>query len=254
MEIKRSRAVSNMIGYALLFGLITVTVATTSFAGGPAIQEAQQVSSDGVTADTMEVLTSDIEALQTTEASSRSVQVHPQGGHIEPVQPTTLTIETADGSQYTQVTRPLAYESDSGKEIVYEAGALITRTPAGDSFMTQSPSVSVDDTVSAPLVITTVPRDRSIQSTRGSITATQMTQATAPLPDTTSQLTISISSRYAAAWESYFNRLTVSSFRITTARPSPSTLIVTIERADDTQFPISVPVTEVSLSVTSSPA
>jgi len=249
MEHETSRAVSNVVGYALLFGIMTVTIATTSFVGGPAIQEAQQASADGITRDSMTLFASDIEKLRTTASEQQSIQMQPQGGHISLGQPTTITIETADGSRYTQVTRPLTYDSDSGQEIVYESGAVVTRQPSGSAYMTKAPPISIDDTVSVPLIVTTTPRDRSIQATRGSITATRTDRVTPPLPATTPTLTVSISSRYASAWKAYFDGLTASSYRITTTQPSPSTLTVTVERTSRGEFPVEVPVTEVSLAI-----
>lgn len=201
------RGVSEVIGFVLVFSLITMTIAIVFTAGLGGLQDAQRTEQVNNVERAFDVLDTNAKEIQRQGAPSRATEMRLSGGRLGFGEPTAVTIDANDGTEPTTVeTRPLTY-TNGDTEIAYELGAII-RTDDGGSVMLTDPGYVLNDDRSAlPLLVTTKPSDQTAISghrtvlVRGSKQHAQILQSR-----TTTDLTITVESPRADAWERYFDQ------------------------------------------------
>lgn len=202
------RAVSDVVGYILVFSLIVVmigTVFTFGFTGLADRQSAEQVNN---VERAMDVFAHNMEDVWAGESPSRATEIRLAGGTLRFEEPIEITVERDDRS-VTAFTRPVVYERE-GTEIVYSGGALLRSGGDNAVMLTEPPFVVRSDRLLVPLVEVSRPSDQRSISADGTVRLSSTARSiNGTVPGTldeegTGNVTVTVNSTRADAWERYF--------------------------------------------------
>lgn len=205
------RAQSETLGFSIVFGIVVFTVviiSATAFPGLLAVQQHHQVNNVergfGVFAD-------NVDDVATHAAPRRGTELPLAGGHLEGGSPVQLTISgeaVDDPNQTFQRTfelQPLVYRSPSGPQFVYVNGAVI-RDESG-VVMVREPELLFSNEQTVLQVIQPTAPDRTVAGkTRTMIATARNGSEVVAANHTAYNVTISITTPRADAWERYFER------------------------------------------------
>ncbi|MCQ4333338.1 hypothetical protein KM295_07570 [Natronomonas sp. F2-12] len=150
------RAVSDVIGYVLIFSLIVTTVGIVSAVGFSTLDDRQSAEQINNVEQAFDVFATNVEDVYREDAPSRATEMRLAGGTIQYGEPVTITVRRADDHavNHTMELTPLVYtERDS--EVVYAAGAILRGEPEGSAMLREPPFVLEPDRSLLPFVRTT---------------------------------------------------------------------------------------------------
>ncbi|MWV64472.1 hypothetical protein GRS48_06490 [Halorubrum sp. JWXQ-INN 858] len=185
-----ARAVSDVVGYVLVFAIVTATIGTVFAVGMVGLEERQSVERVQNVERAFDVLDDNLRDLQRYEDPSRATEIRLGGGTLSLADETTVTVgqvgadgewETdADGSELAVERRIHAVTYTSGDtEIAYEMGAWF-RTDGETARMRSSPRfVAADGRTTLPIVRTRPDGDRTATSGDGTV---QVSATAGPSP------------------------------------------------------------------------
>lgn len=232
-------AQSNLIGYVLLFGLSAVSISALILGGVPAVEQSQLAQADQNTVAAFEVLDSNINAIHRYGSPSRTTEVRLTQGTLKMGPQESITIETADGSAVTARPRPIIYDGESNVQITYVSG-LITQTPPdgtpqNDSFLLSTPDVeSTNNVTMVPIIVTAPVGIRSASGSTAQLRKELVRRGPVNIPRTTTELTVTVNSTRAEAWEEMFRESERSSeFSVTVTRTGPQTVEYRVTKGGD---------------------
>lgn len=198
------RAVSDTLGFVLIFGIIVSTTAVVYVGGFDALTGARDAQQFANTERAFDVLDSNVDDLAVRGAPSRTTTVLLSDGALGFGEPVTVNVTTADSGYYEATVRPLVYRADDGDRLVYSSGALFRQY--GDSaVLFDEPRLSSGDRTLVPLVVTRaasteVSTDRTQRVlVRTSVTSRDVARFTAAT-------NLTVTSPRAGAWERYLER------------------------------------------------
>lgn len=201
------RAVSDIVGYVLVFSLIVATVGVVTVVGFGTLEDRQAAERINNVERAFDVFAANVEDVYRDGAPSRATEMRLAGGTLSHGEGVTITIEADNGENVTAIPRPLVY-SGGGSEIVYTAGAIL-RSDDGSSVMLEEPPFRTDTpTASFPLVETFRTSGPSTVSVDGTVRVTSSartvnTTVSDAFADADSY-TITVDSPRSAAWMRYF--------------------------------------------------
>lgn len=147
------RAVSDTIGFVLVFGLIVSTVAVVYVGGFEALTAARETQQLANTERAFDVLDANVEDLAVRGAPRRTTELRLSEGDLL-FGPTVTFNVTAGGSDYYAATvRPIVYQADNGDRVVYANGALF-RDYGDRAVMFDTPRLANGSRLLLPLVVT----------------------------------------------------------------------------------------------------
>lgn len=204
------RGVSDVVGYVLIFSLITATVGVVTVTGYGTLDDRQQIERINNVERAFDVFAANMENVYRDGAPSRATELRLAGGTLGHGDRVSITIADADDPtvNVTAVPRPLVY-SDGNTDIVYVGGAIL-RTEDESSVMLREPPFRFDSSgASVPLVLTFRTSGPRTVSTEGTVRVT----STARSVDTNvseafagaDTYTVSIESPRSDAWYRYFD-------------------------------------------------
>src|SRR6056297_760530 len=118
------RAVSDTLGFVLVFGLVLSTVSVVYVGGFDVLTDARDTQQFANTERALDVLDANVEDLAVRGAPRRTTEVLLANGDLSFGPPVTFNV-TANGTNYYAATiRPVVYRADDGDELVYANGAL----------------------------------------------------------------------------------------------------------------------------------
>jgi len=207
------RAVSDVVGYVLIFSLITISVGVITVGGFSTLQDRQDAERINNAERAFDVFAANMEDVYRDGAPSRATEMRLSGGTLRYGEPTNVTLRRADNADinWTAQITPIIY-SDSGTEIVYEAGAII-RDERGGSVVLRSPPYRFgSERALLPLVRTTRPVEESPVSFEGTIrvesTRTSIDAGIGPeLADPSGDLEFEVDSERQEAWNRYLEQI-----------------------------------------------
>jgi hypothetical protein len=164
------RAVSDVVGYVLVFSLIIATVGVVTTVGFSTLDDRQSAERINNVERAFDVFATNLEDVYRQGAPSRATEMRLAGGTIRYGEPATVTIRDANDPNinHTMVATPLVYaESDS--EIVYFGGAILRGEPDGSVTLREPPFVLEPDRSMLPLVRTTRAPGRSEVTRDGTV-------------------------------------------------------------------------------------
>lgn len=212
------RAVSDLVGFALVFALVTASIAMVYVAGIDGLQEARQDEQVRNVERAFDVLDDNVEDIHRRGAPSRATEISLLNGRMSYGVPVNITVyventrNASDNRTLSASIRPLVYSTSTGdSEIAFEAGAVV-RDDGPTSTMLSGPGFATDDTRAVVPLVVTHQRQGTRTGLGGSTTILvvafrQSADAGTPfLTNATAQANVSITveSPRADAWEEYF--------------------------------------------------
>jgi len=180
------RAVSDVVGYVLIFSLIVATVGVVTTVGFGTLDDRQTAEQINNVERAFDVFANNMENVYRDGSPSRATEMRLSGGTLQYGESVNITIQDADNSDvnHTVQVTPLIY-SEGDTEIVYEGGAII-RDDGDGMVMRRAPPFRFDsDRTLLPFIRTTravgdtsVSRDGTIrvESVRTNINTTTRQQ------------------------------------------------------------------------------
>jgi hypothetical protein len=213
----RERAVSQVVGFVLLFSLIVATAAIAYVAGFQGLTDTRDAERLQNAERAFELVGDDVQALQ-QGAPQRRIRLPIAGGQVYVGEQVQLRVSLNDtdtsGANPTNRTREFTYApivyAASGTQISYAQGAVIREQRNGQLVHRGPPFVFRDDRAVLPLVGTTASGDQSLGGTDNAVVRLSRTNTTVlETPNTTAgydTVWVNISSPRAQSWQQYFNR------------------------------------------------
>lgn len=168
------RAVSEVLGYALVFSLVVATVAIITVGGVDTLEGTRDFEQMNNAARAFDLLSSNMNDIVLREAPSRATEIRLSDAQLNVASPITVRfkrVHTNGTTTYNETddVSPIVYRSSNiDSMVVYSAGTVF-RVRNSNGFAVKEPSfVASDDRVIIPLIQT---RSDSTQSIGGGQTA-----------------------------------------------------------------------------------
>lgn len=139
------RGVSEVLGFVLVFALITGTIGViyaTGFGGLQGVQDAEKVNN---VERAFDVLADNLEDLHRTAAPSRATEMNLAGGSLGTGASVEIQVraenpsDSSENVTYNVTLEPIVYEDETGTSLVYVDGAVLRSEPGG-AVMLSKPS------------------------------------------------------------------------------------------------------------------
>lgn len=211
------RAVSDVLGFVLVFSLVISTLGVVYVAGFSGLEDARDAERINNAERAFDVLGDNVADVYRDGAPSRKTEIKLTDAQLTLEEATTITVTVEDITDaggnlivYQAETRPLVFSAGGSSEIVYENGAVF-RTDRGGSILRQRPPLLIgkERTVLGYVVLT--PERGTSTSVGGDTTALVRTvrsgQSTLvqDRSDAKVTLTIETATERAVVWERYVN-------------------------------------------------
>jgi hypothetical protein len=207
-----NRAVSQVVGFVLLFSLIVLTASIVYVVGFEGIGDSRDREALANAERAFDVLAGDVTAVR-EGTPSRSTRIRLSDGRIHTGQPVhwNVTAQQTTGSprvnrSFTFRTTPVIYTLGSTR-IVYSGGMVIRTQRIGDDPIQRRPSgVLGPDRAVFPLLNLTAADETAVGGRDSATVHFRRTNGTVLNTTDADRLQINVTSPRAAAWRRYFNR------------------------------------------------
>ena len=194
------RAVSDVLGYVLVFSLIVSTlgvVYTTGLGGLDDVRQSEKISNAERAFDVLDANTDD---LVRGKAHTRATEIKLEGATLGFEDPAVVNVSAGDGQFYRGVMRPIYFTGETDEtRVVYENGAVF-RQDATTAVIRNHPDFTFGETTVVPLVITRT-RDTGRSGSGRILVRTEVAdRSVEKFPVDGGNATISITSPRADAW------------------------------------------------------
>ena len=169
----RDRAVSEVLGYVLIFTLIVGSIAIVTVGGLSSLENAR-TNEQAVNAErAFDVLHDNLQDVHSEGAPSRATEIALGDSQLYFGDNVTMRVKVASESdpfEYEDI-RPVIFRIGDGRQLVYEGGATFRESRDGGIMLNDPPFRLVDDTgpgpsrAYLPIVRTTAPSVQSVGST-----------------------------------------------------------------------------------------
>lgn len=203
------RGVSDVVGYVLVFSLITVTIGSVFAVGITGVEDRREAEQIANVERAFDVFDDNLRDIQRYDDPGRSTEIRLSGGTLSLSETTTVTLTNETGDVVLRREhRSLTY-ANGDATVAYETGAWFRGDGDGAVMRSEPRFVAADNRTTLPLVLLypgdddpTVRGDGTVQvaASRRSTTGPDYAAAN----DAPYQLRIN--STYAEAWERYFER------------------------------------------------
>lgn len=159
------RAVSEVLGYVLVFSMVLAAITFVSISGFATLEDARDAEQHNNAERAFDVLANNVEDVYKRGAPSRATELSLDGTQLSVGEEVGLRV-SVDGSTRVDTTiRPLVFQGSDGVALVYEAGAVF-RTQRQGGYVVRGPPLQSS---SEQLLFTVVRTNRSnVQSIGGS--------------------------------------------------------------------------------------
>ena len=212
----RDRAVSETLGFVLVFTLITGTVGVVYATGITGLSDAQHAEKVQNVERAFDVLADNLDDLHQSGAPSRSTEVRLAGGSLSTGEPVTVRIraekltDASVNATYTVNLEPIVYEEGDGASLIYADGAVL-RSQGSGVVMVSEPGWIVGPERSVLPMINTYGSGNGIGGEGAVLIVAQRETRTLkgpfdPGPGATARVNVTVESPRAEAWQRYFER------------------------------------------------
>lgn len=211
--MRDARAVSEILGYSLVFTLVVTSVAIVSVGGLSSFQDAESFERENNAQKAFDILHNNLEDIYFQSAPSRGTEIDLGETSLAMGDPVTINVtveENSGGREVFQITtRPLVQNLDGESRLVYEAGAVFQTTRDGGIGRQAPPMTLRGDTAYIIVPNVTQPNSRSVGSGTVLVRARSSGQ-TLEYQNTTQDaavdnLILNITSPRAELWEAYLS-------------------------------------------------
>jgi len=142
------RAVSEVVSYVLVFALVVSAVGIVSVSGLSTLQEVRNDEQMANAQKAFSVLADNLADIHRRDAPSRATEISLGQANLETADNVTMRVSVTDTGGTTWQSdawqiRPIVYEGDEDRKLVYEAGAVY-RTSNGGGIRVQTPPLVVN--------------------------------------------------------------------------------------------------------------
>lgn len=200
------RAVTEVLGYALIFGLVITTVGFVTVLGLPELEDIQRTEQAANAERAFNVVGDNMAAVYERGVPSRSTEIDLGGSTMYYGENVSMGVEI-DGTEVANRSfRPVILRVNDRTQLIFEGGALFRSQTDGGVILEQPPLLLKDDRVHVPIVQTTAPAIESAGGTtvllRGESQARSVEASRRSGPSDVT-ITITNSPRYEL-WQRYF--------------------------------------------------
>ena len=208
------RGVSEVLGYVLVIGVVTATIAVVMTVGVGGLEAAQEAERTNNMERAFDVLAENFETIYVGEAPSRATEIRLLDGELGYTDPAELSV-TIDGDPIDNLSvesHPIAYNDGAGTVIAYEAGSII-RAQDNHSVMLREPSFIVEEDEAVLPLVRTRPESGSLDRIGGHGTiliiaeALDTTVATEEWSVDNKTVEVTVRTDHPKAWAQYFDGL-----------------------------------------------
>lgn len=234
--MKSDRAVSEVLGYVLVIGLITTMIAVVMVLGVGGLENSQEAEQINNMERAFDVLDHNVDSLVEGEAPSRATELRLVDDSITYGETVVINVTVGDEpiDEVEIATEPIVYDADRGTQIVYESGSVMRSEPSGSATMLSGPPLVLAEDRVFVHGIRTRPLSGSMETIDDSGTALvrkerlspDVGKATIPTDET---ITITVSSPRAIAWDRYFEDVEVGSIVEGSDEGTPNEVIFEID-------------------------
>ncbi len=202
------RAVSDVLGYVLIFSLIIATVGVVTSIGFGTLDDRQDAERINNVERAFDVFATNVEDVYREGAPSRATEIRLAGGTIRYGEPVTVTVRNATDTSInsTMELTPLVY-AEGDTEVVYAGGAIIRGESAGSAMLREPPFVLEVDRSMFPFVRTTRGASRPDVSRDGTVRIesrrTDVNETTHPDLREGGKMELVVDSPRETAWKRY---------------------------------------------------
>lgn len=201
------RAVSDLLGFAVVFGIVVLSISLVYTFGLGALTEVQDDEAFDNAERAFDIIADNMADIHRNGAPGRSTEVDFQGGDLALAGQTTLEVNTSKDGNVSVIATPIRYRSGD-RALFYAAGAVV-RTDRDTARIVNEPPFRFDENRTVISAIETIP-DSDTDSISGGTARVRSRGdvSTVPIADTTGDVTfnISVTSPRFRAWKRYFER------------------------------------------------
>lgn len=149
----RERGQSELVGFVLVFGVVTLTIGLVGVSGFLGLESAQDFQRTTNAEQSFTGLANNVEDVVRTGAPSRATEVRIADGRLSMERTETIEVTSDDGTlNETFESRPIVYDSGSETTLTYRNGAIV-RQDGDSAVMIGDPSFVINQSVTIlPLV------------------------------------------------------------------------------------------------------
>lgn len=157
------RAVSDVLGFVLVFSLVLTTVALVYVTGFDSLQTARDAEERQNVERAFDILDDNLNEIVTGDSPIRGTEIKVGTSRMYNGDSISVTVNVTDDSGNTETTQidtePFIYETTSGQQVIYVNGAVLRSNVGGSSFVNEPDVRVTHDTIFMPLVETRIPVD-----------------------------------------------------------------------------------------------
>lgn len=200
-----NRAISDILGYILIFSLIMGSISMVYVSGFGSLQNVRDDERFSNAERAFDVLDTNIDDIVVGHAPSRATEIKLADAHIGYADPVTINVSFEDGrGPFVTTYTPIRFAIGDNRELLYSNGAII-RSTGSHSTMIDAPSFIFQDRVVIPM-IETRPYGQGVAGSGRVLVRTEASKQT--INSSTSagsyNITINITTPRTNAWERYF--------------------------------------------------
>ena len=204
-----SRGVSEVVGFVLVFSLVTASVGFIYVNGSAVLEDWQDAERVNNAERAFDALADNVEDVTRRGAPSRATEIELTDARLAFGNETTMNV-TVDGHSYQAELTPLVYSGGSNTRIAYEAGAVV-RSDGAAAIVKTEPELSFDQNRKVITLVETVPARNEPRSVAGSTTvlvrAERIGASVVAIEDDPTSVTLNVTTtpERAIAWERYLD-------------------------------------------------
>jgi hypothetical protein len=202
------KAVSEIIGFIIVFGIVVTSIGIVYSNAVPQLQESREIENVQNSQRAFSVLQNNINDVAVRDVPARGTQIRLQGSTIE-LRPAgegyiNVTVEKSGDKFFMNTTyRPLVYTNTNDLRIVYENGAVFRSIRDGGSGMSYKPNWRInEDEVVLPIIKTKGSRT-SAGGTSTILIRAENAGTETNVTESVDNINVTVKSPRADGWELY---------------------------------------------------
>jgi hypothetical protein len=206
------RAVSEVVSYVLVFGLIVSAVGIISVSGLSTLQDVRDEEQIANAERAFDILSDNIEDIHRRGAPSRATEISLGEAELSTGSNVTMTVYVDDGDgngleqEAERRIRPVVYNGGEQREIAYEAGAVFRTNRDGGVIVEEPPLLIDEQRVHLPIIGLNRPQAQSLGGSTVLLRAQRQSRTVAyeDTGDNVQEIRIEIEdSNYEELWTEY---------------------------------------------------
>lgn len=203
MDNARERAVSEILGYVIIFSLVVTVIGFVTALGMPALMDVQESEQASSAERAFDVVGENMAAVYERGAPSRATEIDLTDTELFYGTPVTMNV-TVDGNSTVTELRPVVLRVDDDTRLVYEGGAVFRDEGDGGLVLRDPPMLLDRSRLLVPVIKTTAPAIEAAGGTTVLLRGESKQRSVLHTADSTTSVTITVESPRYDLWERYF--------------------------------------------------